>query len=98
MGDGEPNTKVDFHNLMTRIEAMMVVLENQKTQLDALTSGTTSAAPPALVDSLKARRFHLLQAMSPGDTSKCHTLPLAVLCHHLILLALPIGKITCALT
>jgi hypothetical protein len=32
------------------------------------------------------------------DTSKCHTLLHAVHRHHLMLLALPIGKITCALT
>jgi hypothetical protein len=32
------------------MEAMMVVIKNHKTQLDALTSGMTSTTPPALVD------------------------------------------------
>jgi hypothetical protein len=32
------------------MEAMMVVIENHKTQLDALTGGTTSTTPPAPVD------------------------------------------------
>jgi hypothetical protein len=40
MSDEEPATKADLNNLMTRMEAMMVVIESQKTQLDALTSGT----------------------------------------------------------
>jgi hypothetical protein len=50
MGDEDPVTKADFNNLMSRMEPMMVVIENHKTQLDALTSGTTSATPPAPVD------------------------------------------------
>jgi hypothetical protein len=45
-----------------------------------------------------ARRFHTLRAMSPEGTFKCHTLPHAAHRHLLMLLALPIGKITCALT
>jgi hypothetical protein len=32
------------------MEAMMVEIQNHKTQLDALTSGTTSTTPPAPVD------------------------------------------------
>jgi hypothetical protein len=32
------------------MEVMMVVIENHKTQLDALTSSTTSTTPPAPVD------------------------------------------------
>jgi hypothetical protein len=50
MGDKDLITKADFNNLMSRMEAMMVVIENHKTQLDALTSGTTSTTPPAPVD------------------------------------------------
>jgi hypothetical protein len=50
MGDEDPITKADFNNLMSRMEAMMVVIENHKTQLDALTSGTTSTTTPAPVD------------------------------------------------
>jgi hypothetical protein len=42
MGDEDPVTKKYFNNLMSRMEAMMVVIENHKTQLDALTNGTTS--------------------------------------------------------
>jgi hypothetical protein len=51
MGDKEPATKADLNNLMTRMEAMMVVIESQKTQLDALTSGTSSTAPPTSIES-----------------------------------------------
>jgi hypothetical protein len=50
MGKEDPITKADFNNLMSRMEAMMVVIENHKTQLDALTSCTTSTTPPAPVD------------------------------------------------
>jgi hypothetical protein len=50
MGDEDPATKADFNNLMYRMEAMMVVIENHKTQLDALTSSTTSTTPPTPVD------------------------------------------------
>src|SRR6266567_6471220 len=47
MGDEETVTKADFNALMTRMEAMMSTLDNHKAQLDALTSGTTSATPPS---------------------------------------------------
>jgi hypothetical protein len=50
MGDEDPVTKADLNTLMSRMEAMMVVIENHKTQLDALTSGMTSTTPPTLVD------------------------------------------------
>jgi hypothetical protein len=50
MGDEDPVTKADLNTLMSRMEAMMVVIKNHKTQLDALTSGTTSTTPPTLVD------------------------------------------------
>jgi hypothetical protein len=50
MGDEDPATKADFNSLMTRMEAMMAVIESHKTQLDALTSGTTSTTPPTPVD------------------------------------------------
>jgi hypothetical protein len=50
MGNEDPVNKSDFNNLMSRMEAMMVEIQNHKTQLDALTSGTTSTTPPALVD------------------------------------------------
>jgi hypothetical protein len=42
MGDEDPVTNTDFNNLMSRMEAMMVVIKNHKTQLDALTNGMTS--------------------------------------------------------
>jgi hypothetical protein len=35
MGDEEPATKADLNNLMTWMDAMMVVMESQKSQLDA---------------------------------------------------------------
>jgi hypothetical protein len=50
MGDEDPATKADFNNLMSRMEAMMVVIENHKTQRVALTSCTTSTTPPTLVN------------------------------------------------
>jgi hypothetical protein len=50
MGDEEPSTKADLNNLMTRMDAMMVVMESQKTQLDALTSGASSSTPPTPVE------------------------------------------------
>jgi hypothetical protein len=52
MGDKEPATKADIKDLMVRIEAMMGAIESQKTQLDALTSGTSSTTPPTLVETL----------------------------------------------
>jgi hypothetical protein len=42
--------------------------------------------------------FHILRAMSPEDTFKCHTLLHVAHRHLLMLLALSIGKITSALT
>jgi hypothetical protein len=51
MGDEEPATKADLNILMTRMEPMMVVIESQKNQLDALTSGTSSTSPPTPVES-----------------------------------------------
>jgi hypothetical protein len=129
MGDEEPATKADLNHLMAQMEAMMGAIENQKIQLDALTSGTSSTTPPTPVETLDkdkpslneddpekvgdettrthprmmtplrdiARKFLILRAMSSGDTSKCHTLLHVAHRHHLMLLALPIGKITCAL-
>jgi hypothetical protein len=52
MGDEDPATKEDFNNLISRMEAMMVVIESHKTQLNALTSGMTSTTPPTPVDTL----------------------------------------------
>jgi hypothetical protein len=49
MGDEEPATKADLNNLMTRMDAMIVVMESQKSQLDALTSGASSSTPPTPV-------------------------------------------------
>jgi hypothetical protein len=46
MGDEEPAIKADLKDLMVRMEAMMGAIESQKTQLDALTSGTSSTTPP----------------------------------------------------
>jgi hypothetical protein len=50
MGDEDPVTKEDFNNLMTQMEAMMVEIQSHKTKLEALSSGTSSTTPPALVD------------------------------------------------
>jgi hypothetical protein len=46
MGDEEPATKADLNHLMARMEEMMSAIESQKTQLNALTSGTSSTTPP----------------------------------------------------
>jgi hypothetical protein len=58
MGDEDPITKADFNNLMYRMDAMMVVIENHKTQFDALTSGTASTTPPDLVDTSENHKEH----------------------------------------
>jgi hypothetical protein len=50
MGDEEPATKADLDGIMTRIDAMMAVMESQKSLLDALTSGMSSTTPPTPVD------------------------------------------------
>jgi hypothetical protein len=50
MGDKEPATKADLNNLMTPMDAMMGITESQKTQLDALTSGTSSTTPSTPVE------------------------------------------------
>jgi hypothetical protein len=50
MGDKEPVTKSDFHTLMTQMEAMMAEIQNHRTQLEALASGTSSTTPPTPVD------------------------------------------------
>jgi hypothetical protein len=50
MGEEEPATKVDLNSIMTRMDAMMAAMESQKSLFDALTSGTSSTAPPTLVD------------------------------------------------
>jgi hypothetical protein len=50
MGDEDPITKADFNTLMTQMAAMMVEIQSHKTQLKVLASGTSSATPPALVD------------------------------------------------
>jgi hypothetical protein len=112
------------------MDAMMAAMEFQKSQLDALTSGTSSTTPPTSVETSgkdkpslneddpdkdgdesnddppkkddtsreHSTEFHILRAMFPKDTFKYHTLLHAAHRHHLMLLALPIGKITCALT
>jgi hypothetical protein len=49
MGDEDAITKADFNNLMTQMEAMMVEIQSHKTKLEALTSGTSSTTPPALL-------------------------------------------------
>jgi hypothetical protein len=49
MGD-EPATKADLNHLMARMEAMMGAIESQKSQLDALISGTSSTTPPTPVE------------------------------------------------
>jgi hypothetical protein len=117
------------------MEAMMVEIQSHKTKLEALTSGTSSTTPPALVDA--SDKGDPLNKEKPleddpekvsevegdedttkkGDTPRGHNseiphptsyvsgrhlqmphLASCVLCHHLMLLALPIGKITCART
>jgi hypothetical protein len=51
MGEEEgPITKADLTTIMTQMEAVMVEIQNQRTKLEALTSGTSSTTPPALVD------------------------------------------------
>jgi hypothetical protein len=50
MGDEDPVTKADFNTLMSQMTAMMVEIQSHKTQLEALTSGTTCTTPPAPVD------------------------------------------------
>jgi hypothetical protein len=50
MGDEEPATKADLNHLMARMDAMMGAIESQKTQLNALTSGTSSTTPPTPVE------------------------------------------------
>jgi hypothetical protein len=50
MGDEEPATKTDLSSVMTRMDAMMVVMEGQKSQVDALTSGMSSTTPPTPVE------------------------------------------------
>jgi hypothetical protein len=50
MGNEEPATKADLNHLMAQMDAMMGAIESQKTQLDALTSGTSSTTPPTLVE------------------------------------------------
>jgi hypothetical protein len=50
MGDEEPATKADLNHLMVQIEAMMGAIESQKSQLDALISGTPSTTPPTPVE------------------------------------------------
>jgi hypothetical protein len=50
MGDKDtPITKADFNDLMTRMVSMMEEMQSQKAKLEALTSGTSSATPPASV-------------------------------------------------
>jgi hypothetical protein len=50
MGDEDPITKADFNTLMTQMGAMMAEIQSHRTQLEALTSGTSSTTPPAPVD------------------------------------------------
>jgi hypothetical protein len=50
MGNEDAVTKVDFNNLMTQMEAMMVEIQCHKTKLEALTSGRSRTTPPASVD------------------------------------------------
>jgi hypothetical protein len=50
MGDEEPATKADLNHLMARRDARMGVIESQKTQLDALSSGMSSTTPPTPVE------------------------------------------------
>jgi hypothetical protein len=47
---GDEDTKADFNNLMTQMEAMMVEIQSHKTKLEALTSVTSSTTPSAPVD------------------------------------------------
>jgi flagellar capping protein FliD len=49
MGDEEPATKADLNSLVSRMDAMMAAIESQKSQLDALTNGTSSTTPPTPV-------------------------------------------------
>jgi hypothetical protein len=51
MGDEDPATKADLNHLIARMDAMMGVMESQKSQLDALISGKSSTTPPTPVDS-----------------------------------------------
>jgi hypothetical protein len=50
MGDEQPATKTDLNHLMAQMDAMTGVIESQKTQLDALYSGTSSTTPPTPVE------------------------------------------------
>jgi hypothetical protein len=51
MGDKEgPDTRADFNSLMTQMVSMMEEIENNKTKIESLTSGTSSTTPPALAD------------------------------------------------
>jgi hypothetical protein len=50
MGNEDLVTKADFNTLMSQMTAMMVEIQSQKTQLEALTSGMTSTTLPAPVD------------------------------------------------
>jgi hypothetical protein len=45
MGDEEAATKADLNHLMARMDAMMSAMESQKSQLEALISGTSSTTP-----------------------------------------------------
>jgi hypothetical protein len=129
MGDEDPATNADLNNIMTQMEAMMVVIESQKTQLGAFTSGASSSTPPTLVetpdkpslDEVDPEKVEEVEddedASKKGNTSrghspeiphptsyvsgrhlKCHTLLHVLHRLHFMLLALPIGKITCTLT
>jgi hypothetical protein len=51
MGDEDtPITKANFNDLMTRMAAMMEEMQSQNAKLEALSSGTSSTTPLALVD------------------------------------------------
>jgi hypothetical protein len=69
MGDEEPATKADLNSLMTRMEAMMVVIESQKTQLDVLTSGTSSTTPPTLEGLIFCYRWREIAAIIATESS-----------------------------
>jgi hypothetical protein len=72
MGDDEPATKADLNSLMTRMDAMMVVMESQKSQLDALTSGTSSTTTPTPVETPDKDKPSLNKDDPDKDGDECN--------------------------
>jgi hypothetical protein len=67
MGDEDGTiTKVDFNSPMTQMTTMMEEIQNNKTKLEALSSGTTSTTSPAPVDT-SGKGDPLNKEKPPGD-------------------------------